>query len=259
MAIPEEDVAKVRAATDIVALIGEHVGLKRVGRRFVGLCPFHEEKTPSFSVNAEEGIYYCFGCQASGDAITFVRATEHLDFVDAVRRLADRSGITITEDEAVSAENRKRAPLYRVMSDAVDWYHERLLTSPDAGLARDYLRSRGYGGDLVRKFRLGWAPDEWDALSRHLSVGAKLLTDSGLGFVNRTGRQQDSFRARVLFPIFDPSGSAVAIGGRVLPSGSGDTKAPAPKYKNSAGDGHLLEEARPLRAQLGEGRRRCVR
>ncbi len=238
MAIPDEDVARVRAATDIVALIGEHAGLKRQGRRFTGLCPFHEEKTPSFSVNAEEGIYYCFGCQTSGDAITFVRAIEHLDFVEAVRRLADRAGITITEDEAVSAENRRRAPLYRVMSDAVDWYHERLLNSPDAGLARDYLRSRGYGGDLVRQFRLGWAPDEWDALSRSLSVGAKLLTDSGLGFVNRTGRQQDSFRARVLFPIFDPSGRAVAIGGRVLPTSvngpaNGAATAPAPKYKNS--------------------------
>jgi DNA primase len=238
VAIPDEDVARVRAATDIVALIGEHAGLKRQGRRFVGLCPFHEEKTPSFSVNAEEGIYYCFGCRTSGDAISFVRATEHLDFVEAVRRLADRAGITITEDETVTAENRKRAPLYKVMSDAVDWYHERLLTSADAGLARDYLRSRGYGGDLVRQFRLGWAPDEWDSLSRSLSVGAKLLTDSGLGFVNRAGRQQDSFRARVLFPIFDPSGRAVAIGGRVLPLSDGGAAAravgaPAPKYKNS--------------------------
>ncbi len=233
MAIPEQDVARVRAATDIVALIGEHAGLKRTGRRFVGLCPFHEEKTPSFSVNAEEGIYYCFGCQASGDAITFLRATEHLDFVEAVRRLADRAGITITEDEAVSAENRRRAPLYKVMADAVDWYHERLCSSADAGKARDYLRSRGYGTDLVRQFRLGWAPDEWDALSRALSAGPKLLTDSGLGFVNRTGRLQDSFRARVLFPIFDPSGKAVAIGGRVLPPANGGKTIAAPKYKNS--------------------------
>jgi DNA primase len=233
VAIPEEDVARVRAATDIVALIGEHAGLKRVGRRFSGLCPFHEEKTPSFSVNAEEGIYYCFGCHASGDSITFVRATEHLDFVDAVRRLADRAGITITEDEAVSAENRRRAPLYKVMADAVDWYHERLCSSPDAGLARDYLRSRGYGAELVRQFRLGWAPDEWDALSRGISAGSKLLTDSGLGFVNRTGRSQDSFRARVLFPIFDPSGKPVAIGGRVLPVANGGKSISAPKYKNS--------------------------
>jgi DNA primase len=233
VAIPEEDVARVRAATDIVALIGEHAGLKRVGRRFSGLCPFHEEKTPSFSVNAEEGIYYCFGCGASGDAITFLRATEHLDFVEAVRRLADRAGITITEDEAVSAENRRRAPLYKVMADAVDWYHERLCSSPDAGLARDYLRSRGYGAELVRQFRLGWAPDEWDALSRSISAGPKLLTDSGLGFVNRTGRSQDSFRARVLFPIFDPSGKPVAIGGRVLPVANGGKSIAAPKYKNS--------------------------
>jgi DNA primase len=238
VAIPEEDVARVRAATDIVALIGEHAGLKRQGRRFVGLCPFHQEKTPSFSVNAEEGVYYCFGCQTSGDAISFVRATEHLDFVDAVRLLADKAGITITEDEALTAENRKRAPLYRVMSSAVEWYHERLLNSPDAGMARDYLRSRGYGGDLVRKFKLGWAPDEWDALARHLTSGSgsertKLLSDAGLGFVNRTGRMQDAFRARVLFPIFDPSSKAVAIGGRVLPVSGGATAPAMPKYKNS--------------------------
>jgi DNA primase len=250
VAIPEEDVARVRAATDIVALIGEHVGLKRQGRRFSGLCPFHQEKTPSFSVNAEEGVYYCFGCQASGDAITFVRSTEHLDFVDAVRLLADKAGITITEDEAFTQENRKRAPLYRVMASAVEWYHERLLTSPDAGRARDYLRSRGYGGDLVRKFKLGWAPDEWDALARHIfssskssgsgahssgpnSGTTKLLSDAGLAFVNRTGRTQDAFRARVLFPIFDPSGKAVAIGGRVLPASAGAQAPAMPKYKNS--------------------------
>src|ERR1700723_2152499 len=228
MAILEDDVARVRAATDIVALIGEHSGLKRSGRRFVGLCPFHEEKTPSFSVNAEEGLYYCFGCGASGDAITFVREKEHVDFVDAIRGLADRAGITITEDEAATAENRKCAPIYKVVSEAVDWYHERLISSPDAGPARDYLRSRGYDGETVRRFKLGWAPDEWDALARELKVGAKLFTDSGLGFVNRAGRQQDQFRARVLFPIFDPSGRALGIGGRVLPA----AQAAAPKYKN---------------------------
>ncbi len=106
MGIPDEDVARVRAVTDIVALVGEHAALKRQGQRFVGLCPFHSEKTPSFSVNAEAGLYHCFGCDASGDAISFVRATEHLDFVDAVRRLADRAGITIHED----AGRRVRTP-----------------------------------------------------------------------------------------------------------------------------------------------------
>jgi DNA primase len=238
MAIPDEDVAQVRAATDIVALIGEHTALRHQGRRWVGLCPFHAEKTPSFSVNAEEGFYYCFGCQASGDAITFVRATEHLDFVDAVRLLADRAGVTIHEDAEGGAERKRRSALMDAVERAVVWYHERLLSSPDAGRARDYLRSRGYDGDVVRRFRLGWAPDEWDALSRALGLPERVLTDSGLGFVNRRGRPQDAFRARVIFPICDPSGRPVALGGRVLPpvaggAGPDPRRRPEPKYKNS--------------------------
>ncbi len=235
MAIPEEDVAQVRAATDIVALIGERTALRHQGRRWVGLCPFHAEKTPSFSVNAEEGFYYCFGCQASGDAITFLRATEHLDFVDAVRLLADRSGVVIHEDADGGAERKRRGVLLEAVERAVTWYHERLLSAPDAGRARDYLRSRGYDGDVVRRFRLGWAPDDWDALGRALGLSARVLTDTGLGFVNRRGRIQDSFRARVIFPICDPSGRPVALGGRILPPQEGRTdQRPEPKYKNSA-------------------------
>jgi DNA primase len=239
--IPDEDVAQVRAATDIVALIGEHAALRRQGRRWTGLCPFHSEKTPSFSVNAEEGFYYCFGCQASGDAITFVRATEHLDFVDAVRLLADKAGVVLHEEAGGGAEHRKRTALYEAMERAVSWYHERLLSAPDAGRARDYLRSRGYGGEVVRRFRLGWAPDDWDALSRALGLPERVLTETGLGFVNRRGRTQDSFRARVIFPICDSSGRPVALGGRILPrpegAGTTDPSAgaarPEPKYKNS--------------------------
>ena len=235
MSIPDEDVAQVRAATDIVALIGEHAALKRVGRRWTGLCPFHTEKSPSFSVNAEEGFYYCFGCQASGDAITFVRATDHLDFVDAVRLLADRAGVALHEDAEAGRDHKRRVDLLEALERAVVWYHERLLRSPDAGLARDYLRSRGYDGDVVRKFRLGWAPDEWDALSVALKLPERVLTDSGLGFINRRGRAQDAFRARVLFPICDPSGRPVALGGRILPlrSGAPVPDRPEPKYKNS--------------------------
>ena len=165
MGIPDEEVAQVRAATDIVALISEHSLLKKVGRRWSGLCPFHTEKTPSFSVNAEEGFYYCFGCQQSGDAITFVRAVDRLDFVDAVRFLADRAGITLHEDQEAGRDHKRRSALLEAMERAVAWYHERLLRSPDAGPARDYLRSRGYDGDVVREFRLGWAPDDWDALA----------------------------------------------------------------------------------------------
>jgi len=249
MAIPDEDVAKVRAATDIVALIGEHAALRRQGRRWVGLCPFHAEKTPSFSVNAEEGFYYCFGCQASGDSITFVRSVEHLDFVDAVRFLADRAGVVIHEDAGGGADHQRRAGLLDAMERAVAWYHERLLSAPDAGPARDYLRSRGYDGECVRRFRLGWAPDDWDSMSRALHLSERVLTDSGLGFVNRRGRPQDAFRARVIFPICDPSGRPVALGGRILPprsggsgqgpgGGAGAPRGPGyrtePKYKNSS-------------------------
>ncbi len=235
MGIPDEEVAQVRAATDIVALISEHAALKKVGRRWSGLCPFHTEKTPSFSVNAEEGFYYCFGCQQSGDAITFVRAMEHLDFVDAVRLLADRAGITLHEDQEMGRDHKRRSELLQAMERAVEWYHERLLRSPDAGPARDYLRSRGYDGDVVRQFRLGWAPDDWDALAKALKLPEKVLSDSGLGFVNRRGRAQDFFRGRVLFPISDPSGRPVALGGRILPPrpGQAPPERPEPKYKNS--------------------------
>ncbi|HUY66487.1 MAG TPA: DNA primase [Acidimicrobiales bacterium] len=228
MGIPDEDVARVRTATDIVALIGEHAALKRQGRRWVGLCPFHGEKTPSFSVNADEGFYYCFGCQAKGDAITFVRAIEHLDFVDAVRRLADKAGITIHEDAATGRDSQRRKVFLDAMELATDWYHQRLLTGTDAGQARDYLRSRGYDGAVVRRFRLGWAPEGWDALCAGLGLSEAVAVGAGLGFVNRRGRLQDAFRGRILFPICDPSGHPVALGGRVLP-GSPD---PA-KYKNS--------------------------
>ena len=229
MGIPDEDVARVRAETDIVALIGEHAALKKVGRRWQGLCPFHGEKTPSFSVNAEDGFYYCFGCQAKGDAISFVRAIEHLDFVDAVRRLADKAGITIREDASSGRDSQRRKVFLDAMEQAAEWYHQRLLTSADAGQARDYLRSRGYDGEVVRRFRLGWAPDDWDALCQGLKLSEEVAVGAGLGFVNRRQRLQDAFRARVLFPICDPSGHPVALGGRVLP-GSTD---PA-KYKNSA-------------------------
>ena len=138
MGIPDEDVARVRSATDIVALIGEHTALKRVGRRFQGLCPFHSERSPSFSVNAEEGLYYCFGCQAHGDAITFVRDTEGLDFVDAVERLAARAGVTIRRDAsgACDEDRGRRRELLSVLERATAFYHERLLNHPDGGKAR---------------------------------------------------------------------------------------------------------------------------
>ncbi len=234
MAISEADIAAVRAATDIVALISEHVALRKVGRRWTGLCPFHAERTPSFSVNAEEGRYYCFGCRAAGDAITFVRETQHVDFVDAVRLLADRAHVEIHEDPDAARTRRERQALYDAMERAVSWYHDRLLHDPAARPAREYLRSRGIGGEVARRFRLGWAPDDWDALTRALDLSPAVLEGTGLGFVNRRGRRQDALRARVIFPIFDTSGRAIAVGGRILPGAPvREGAAPEPKYKNS--------------------------
>lgn len=226
--IVEEDVARVRAATDFVEVASEHLALKRVGRRWVGLCPFHAEKTASFSINAELGLYHCFGCQAKGDVITFVREVEHLDFVEAVERLAAKAGIELRYDEAREGRGRqRRTRLIEAVEAAAEWYHQRLLTAADAAPARAYLRSRGYDGDVVRAFRLGWAPTDWDALARALRLPDDVLRDTGLGIVNRRGRQQDNFRGRVMFPIFDAAGKAVAFGGRALPGADG------PKYKNS--------------------------
>jgi DNA primase len=174
-------------------------------------------------------MYHCFGCGVGGDVITFVREKEQLDFVGAVEWLAAKANINLRYTDAGGGEERRRrAKLQEAVEAAVDWYHERLLTSEEAGAARSYLRSRGFDADTVRRFKVGWAPDRWDDLARSLRLSDKDLTDSGLGFVNRRGRQQDAFRGRVLFPVFDAQGTAVGFGGRILPGGEG------PKYKNSS-------------------------
>ena len=204
---------------------------KRAGRRFVGLCPFHSENSPSFSVNPELGLYYCFGCQESGDAITFVRKLDGLDFPEAVERLAARAGITLRYDSTVVSKDRERkARLAEATAAAIDHYHAILLEQPAGGRARGYLRSRGFDGDAARRFVLGWAPDGYDELSRHLydlKFSREDIEAAGLAFVNRSNRLQDSFRSRLMFPIYDRAGVAVGFGGRSLtPDG--------PKYKNTA-------------------------
>jgi DNA primase len=230
MGIADDDIVQVRQASDIVAIISEHVQLKRVGRRWQGLCPFHAEKSPSFSVNQDEGLYYCFGCAAKGDVITFVREIEHLDFVGAIEKLAGRAGVTLHyTDKGESEGRKKRKRLLDAVEQAVEWYHQRLLSADDAAKARGYLRSRGFDGEDVRHYRLGWAPEGWDELAKALKLPDQVFVDAGLGFLNRRDRQTDAFRGRLLFPIFDAQGSALGFGGRIMP-GSTD---PA-KYKNSA-------------------------
>lgn len=230
MGILDEDVERVRDATDLVALIGERVALRRVGRRFQGLCPFHAEKTPSFSINPELGFYHCFGCQESGDAITFLRKLDGLDFVEAIERLAARAGITLRYDSAnVTKDRQRKQRLAEAVGAAVDFYHRILREAREGGMARHYLRGRGFDGDAARRFVLGWAPDGFDALSRHL-MGLKFsradIVAAGLAFVNRADKPQDFFRSRLLFPIYDRAGTPVGFGGRLL-EGEG------PKYKNT--------------------------
>ncbi len=238
MAILQEDVSRVRGAVDLVELVGERTALKRRGRRWVGLCPFHAEKTPSFSVNAEEGLYYCFGCGASGDAITFVRETEGLGFSETVERLADRAGIVVRyEEEGAGRHETGRQELLDLMAAAVAWYHTRLQSGADAARARAYLRSRGYDAETVRFFQLGWAPASWDALCKALKPSEKALVGAGLGFVNRIGKMQDSFSGRIVFPIFDPVGRPVALGGRVLPDEMASAEAASAGDAGSAQDG----------------------
>lgn len=241
MGIHDDDIAKVRASADLVALIGEHTEIKRAGRQWMARCPMHGERTPSLSVSPEKGVYYCFGCQRSGDAISFVQEMDNLDFAGAVESLASRYGIELryTSKNEGSQRQRKRT-LLDAVEKAVEFYHDRLLTSPEAGEARSYLRSRGYDGEVVRRYKIGWAPDDWDQLSRHLRLGADDLKDAGLGFVNKAGRQQDFFRGRVMFPIHDERGDPVGFGGRILPGHEGS------KYKNTTTEAVVYDKSRVL-------------
>ena len=253
MGIVADDIARVRAATDIVAIIAEHTEIKRSGRQWMARCPLHGERTPSLSVAPDKGVYYCFGCQRSGDVITFVQEIEGLDFAGAVEMLAGRAGIQLhytSRDE--SAARSRRRKLLEAVAKARDFYHQRLLDGRDAGPARHYLRSRGYDGDLVRAWKIGWAPDGWDHLAKHLRLSDEDLRDSGLGFVNRGGRQQDFFRGRILFPISDERGDPVGFGGRIMPGVDG------PKYLNTSTDAKTYDKSRVLYG-LHEHRREIVK
>ncbi len=253
MGIVADDIAKVRAATDIVAIIAEHTEIKRSGRQWMARCPLHGERTPSLSVAPEKGVYYCFGCQRSGDVITFVQEIEGLDFAGAVEMLAGRAGIHLRYTSAdESAARSRRSRLLEAVAKARDFYHQRLLDGRDAGPARNYLRSRGYDGDLVRRWKLGWAPDGWDRLARHLGLSDEDLRDSGLGLVNSRGGQYDFFRSRVLFPIVDERGDVVGFGGRVMPGADG------PKYLNTSTDATTYDKSRVLYG-LYEHRKQIVK
>lgn len=231
----EEVKNRVREAADIVQVIGEYVELKRAGARFTGLCPFHAEKTPSFSVNPQSQFFHCFGCGESGDVFSFLMKYSRLTFPEALKELARRYQIDLPEPQLTDAEKqrlREREMLYRVNEEAARIYQQ-YLESPEGEKARDYLRRRGVPEEQAKSFRLGYAPgpDEggWNFVTARLQALRIDPTDierAGLAVKNDRGGWYDRFRDRVLFPILDLTGRVVAFGGRILGDGQ-------PKYMNS--------------------------
>ncbi len=224
-----DDIERVRAATDLVELLSEVTKVKRSGRSVMAVCPFHQEKTPSMSVDAARGLYNCFGCGAAGDIFRFVQETQNVDFNDAVELLARRSNITLHRDPGEQRRRSRREALIAATQLAVDFYLERLRTASDAAGARRYLRGRGYDADVVARFSLGYSPASGDALvgrMRRAAIPEEVMVAAGLAIRSRMGRLFDRFRGRVMFPIFDVRGDPVGFGARLL---DGD----GPKYLNS--------------------------
>jgi DNA primase len=230
MAFMREDIERVRSATNIVDLVDSVTTVRKRGRSVKAICPFHQEKTASMSIDVARGLYHCFGCGVGGDIFKFVQETQALDFSEAVEFLAARAGITLRIDHKAAQRRGERQALIEGVEKAVEFFHDRLRNAPDAASARSYLRGRGYDADVVDRFQLGYSPaDGWDALVQFLKgrgVTEKSMLDAGLAARNQQGRLRDWFRGRIMFPIFDISGSPVGFGARLL-DGEG------PKYLNS--------------------------
>jgi DNA primase len=252
MAFPPGFLDELRARVPLGSLVGRHVRLIRRGRELAGLCPFHHEKTPSFYVVEDKGFFHCFGCGAHGDAIGYVMRADNLDFIEAIERLAAEAGLAVPQQTPQERERAQRQKtLLEALAAAADFYEARLW-SPAGSRARDYLTARGLDEETIRRFRLGWAPDDRQALRRALSADfpEALLHEAGLlRQPEGGGDPYDYFRGRVLFPIGDRAGRVIAFGGRTL----GDDQ---PKYLNSP-DTPLFEKGRVLyawaaaRANLG--------
>lgn len=233
MKVSQDQIERIREATNIVDLVTEHVRLKKRGRNFVGLCPFHNEKTPSFNVLEDKGIFKCFGCGKGGDVFSFVMQMEGLTFPEALRKLAKRANIEIEgeQSELEDAARSERESLQNVLREAAAYYY-RTLRAPQGAEALAYLRGRGLEDDIMRKFGLGYAPERAGLLLKHLSErgfdSAKLET-AGLVAGRNAGDYYERFRGRVIFPVFNATGRIVGFGGRILPNGAKDIA----KYINS--------------------------
>ena len=232
MRLSDSFLEQLRANTDIESVISPYVNLRRRGKNLVGLCPFHNEKTPSFTVYPENGSFYCFGCGVGGDVITFVRRMENLDYMEAVKQLADRAGMALPEDGYDDTLAKKRTAVLAANRAAAKFFHSQLFT--DRGRhALNYFLNRGLTMETIRHFGLGFAPDDWRALKNHLNEQGfdDVLLESAnlLRRSDKNGKVSyyDNFRNRVMFPIIDPRGNVIAFGGRVLD----DSK---PKYINTS-------------------------
>ena len=230
--IPTDFIEELLARVDIVEIIGSRMTLKKTGQNYSGLCPFHQEKTPSFSVSQDKQFYYCFGCQASGSALGFVMEHDHLDFVPAVESLADRAGMQIPREENPEYDEqvKKRKSLYDILDKCNQFYKDQLRQHAEKDRAVSYLKGRGLSGTIARDFSIGYSPQGWDNLVRKLAVtneDRQLLIDSGM-LIEREEEDKlyDRFRDRVMFPIRDLRGRVIAFGGRILDDGK-------PKYLNS--------------------------
>ncbi|WP_122857987.1 DNA primase [Pseudomonas viridiflava] len=231
--IPQSFIDDLLNRTDIVDVVSSRVQLKKTGKNFSACCPFHKEKTPSFSVSPDKQFYYCFGCGAGGNALGFIMDHDNLDFPQAVEDLAKAAGMEVPREQGVKGQKPRQptdSPLYPLLTAAAEFYRQALKNHPTRRAAVDYLKGRGLSGEIARDFGLGFAPPGWDNLYKHLSsdtLQQKVMIDAGLLIENaETGKRYDRFRDRVMFPIRDSRGRVIAFGGRVL----GDDK---PKYLNS--------------------------
>lgn len=228
--IPQAFIDELLARTDLLSLVGETVRLRKTGRSHVGLCPFHKEKSPSFSVNPDRQFYYCFGCHASGTAITWLMEHDRLEFPEAIADLASRLGLSIPREAEVAETGAGlSARIHARNAEALKYFSTQLRNHPEAPEAVAYLKGRGVSGVMARDFALGFAPSGWEGLSRSLGTDAEARSEllaAGLVIQRDDGGQYDRFRSRIMFPIRDSRGRVLGFGGRILGSGE-------PKYLNS--------------------------
>ena len=220
--IPEKFIDDLLSRVDIVDVIDARVPLKKAGKNYKANCPFHEEKTPSFTVSQDKQFYYCFGCHAHGSAIGFLMEYEHMSFPDAVRDLAQRTGVEVPQSTYTQTQPDVTAPLLDGLSQADLFYRRMLREHPQAQNAIDYLKRRGLTGEIAADFGLGFAPDGWDHLLKAVGNNdstREILLSAGLLVKKDGGGFYDRFRNRVMFPILDHRGRLIGFGGRVLDSG----------------------------------------